>query len=304
MGASFLEWQVSYFPSGKVDGDTLSYDADDWRYDGHDYHWQGQNEPQQENKINVTGRSILTPHAAQLFQGKINQYLTDHAAIDSKTLREMEQTVSGWDVLSQSLSGLTDALVMRRELATFAPDGAGDSLPQSDPAQATSPPSPGALIGRNYRNVPLQGGLMTLFYPFRAGFFQIEQLRVVDTFGQKIDLHEMSAERIFEPKPGLGLKPDHADELDANMFQLPPRLVQPSRLDFQFLANDDSGLDITVAQTPHAVCGWLIPDHLDGGLAVYSSKGEAWAKSCRLNSASMTSAACWEASITLPCVRL
>ena len=116
---------------------------------------------------------------------------------------------------------------------------------------------------------------MTLFYPFRAGFFQIEQLRVVDTFGQKIDLHEMSAERIFEPKPGLGLKPDHADELDANMFQLPPRLVQPSRLDFQFLANDDSGLDITFAQTPHAVCGWLNPDHLDGGLAVYSSKGEA-----------------------------
>jgi hypothetical protein len=55
--------------------------------------------------------------------------------------------------------------------------------------------------------------------------------------------------------------------------QLPPRVVQDARLEIRFLTNDGSGVDIAVSDNSNPVCGWLLPNHLDGGIAVYDGSG-------------------------------
>lgn len=56
-------------------------------------------------------------------------------------------------------------------------------------------------------------------------------------------------------------------------MQVPPRIIQDTRLDLRFLANDGSGQDIEVSNNSSAICGWLLPNHLDGGIAVYDADG-------------------------------
>ena len=49
--------------------------------------------------------------------------------------------------------------------------------------------------------------------------------------------------------------------------------MQSTKLDIKILSNDDSGKDILVSGNPNPVCGWLLPNHLDGGVSVYDSGG-------------------------------
>jgi hypothetical protein len=63
--------------------------------------------------------------------------------------------------------------------------------------------------------------------------------------------------------------------LPLGTMQLTPRLIQSARLDLGFLANDGTGNDAVVSGNPNAICGWLLPNHLDGAIAVYDADGVA-----------------------------
>lgn len=55
---------------------------------------------------------------------------------------------------------------------------------------------------------------------------------------------------------------------------LPPRISQASRLLFRFLAADATNLaemNLHPAATP--ICGWLLPNHLNGSLFIYDTHG-------------------------------
>ena len=56
---------------------------------------------------------------------------------------------------------------------------------------------------------------------------------------------------------------------------LPPRLVQPARLNFRWLSasRDDQEMNDHPATTP--VCGWLLPNNLDDSLMIYDNRGRA-----------------------------
>ncbi|HEV2734563.1 MAG TPA: hypothetical protein VGV85_06970, partial [Longimicrobiaceae bacterium] len=67
--------------------------------------------------------------------------------------------------------------------------------------------------------------------------------------------------------PGDGLQPP-------TLFP-PLRLAQPARLDFRWLSAADPDEESTSLPDSAPVCGWVVPNHLDGSLMFYDGSGAA-----------------------------
>lgn len=297
----FLEWAVTYYPTTGQPGQTdlcAGWAPGDPAENGSiEYAWQGAAGGgllDTVKAVSIKGRSLLTPQSIYTFSSQLSKYLTAHPELAPADMAILQTTITNWDVLSQRLEGLTDFLATLVDQATLAPnDGAPVVIP--DPAGGT-PPTIQQLIGTEFHTLPF---INADFHPVRAGFFEFDQLQVVDTFGQAYVIKGPAADTIpwktqNKPLAGQGMAvpqavldnlttqdltgtdPAGADKLRAlqPFFQLPPRVIQPLRLNFRLLANDDSGQDITIAKTPHAICGWLVPNHLDQSLMVYDAAGQ------------------------------
>ncbi|HEX7117670.1 MAG TPA: hypothetical protein VF212_02725 [Longimicrobiales bacterium] len=271
----FLEWEVNFHPTGASAGGEHRFSPDDWRFDGEAWTWAGTGFDEAVF-LAFKGRSLLTPHAQYLLREKLAEHLKDHPALDSAQLDALLDTVAGWDLLAQSLSGLTDQLVTRLSQETFLPSDAGAAPTAAELATDGAPPRPGVLMGDAYDAVPVLESPDPIdpFHPVRAGLLRFRRLRLVDAFGQTYDLVAPNSPQGFVPILGEGLMPTAPPPgLPAGMVQLAPRIVQPARLEIRFLSADGSGRDILTADRPNAVCGWLLPNWLDGGIAVYDAAG-------------------------------
>jgi hypothetical protein len=274
----FLEWQVQYYPTGSGSGQERTYATTNWQFDGERYKWAGTGyDPNY--SIEYNGRALLTAQAPMLFKRKIDQYLANNSSISSQQLEALLAIVGDWDLLSQSLSGLLDQLItlVPQELLPPPRPQGPEAVQSPHRGPGASRPSDWTLIGGQFQQMPLlqgQGQDANFFYPIRGGFLAFEQLQVVDAFGQTCVFH---FEQGFEPILGSDLTPSHpmlAGPPNGTM-QLTPRLIQSARLDLDFLANDGSGGDTTTSGKPNAICGWLLPNHLDGAIAVYDADGVA-----------------------------
>ena len=102
---------------------------------------------------------------------------------------------------------------------------------------------------------------------------RIRALRVVDTFGRVQNLtlkdHKVMATQTM------------TTPANPHLVFLPPRLVQPARLNFRWLAADGrdalSGNEPEMNAHPETtpVCGWFLPNNLDNSLMVYDNTGQA-----------------------------
>ena len=108
------------------------------------------------------------------------------------------------------------------------------------------------------------------FLPLRAGDLRLLDLRLVDSFGRPTDLRWTEVDR-----PSMWASPV------ADRVALPPRFVQPARLDFRWLSAEplvEGGVP-DAESTPHPaaspVCGWLVADHIDRSILVYDQHGAA-----------------------------
>lgn len=103
------------------------------------------------------------------------------------------------------------------------------------------------------------------FSPIRGGKLRITGLHLVDSFGRLNNL-------IVGQTTGSDALP-----LIDESFLLAPRLTQPSRLLFRWLAatpiggTDDYETNALPASSP--ICGWVLPNNLDGSLMVYDADG-------------------------------
>jgi len=108
------------------------------------------------------------------------------------------------------------------------------------------------------------------FWPLRSGFMRITRLRLVDCFGQVLDLvgpesrAEAELEQIVRSEP-LTV----ADRGD--LIELAPRFTAPSRLWFRFVTATDDAVEAGDGASP--TCGFVMPNHLDGDLQFHSVDG-------------------------------
>jgi hypothetical protein len=215
--------------------------------------------PQQEG---LTGVGHLTPRSAEMFAAQLKEYLAGHPDTAETALKAILDELERSEVVTASLAGLTQLMVMRRhglQLPVRVPDGPPQAIQQLTQLVA-------ATVGDANSIGP---ALRMAFNPLRAGYLRVS-LKLVDAYGRKRDV---KAPQLVCSQPLTAVGKDGPV---ASTAYLAPRLSQPSRLAFRWLAADGTGLDEMndhPAMTP--ICGWLLPNRLDGSLFVYSASGSA-----------------------------
>ena len=159
--------------------------------------------------------------------------------------------------LSQSLGGFNEALLMHKQTM---------QLPIADPlAFADYQPftkSVRDIVQQSIRSAPEP---LNDFNPIRSGAMKILRLRLVDTFGQVKDLDVSSiitTEQMETPESPY-------------LVTLPPRLVQPARLNFRWLSASQGEQEMNSHPATTPICGWILPNNLDNSLAIYDNQGKA-----------------------------
>jgi hypothetical protein len=174
----------------------------------------------------------------------VNQAGAGVPSIDRLPLDDIASALSDMDVLTGGLDGFTTLL-----RGGYRGDGIskpGDGDPQPRP-----------------------------FFQVRAGFLRIERLRLVDGFGQFLELLQ-SPNGGFNSNAVIKSDPMAVAQHD-DLALLPPRYTSPARLWFRYIDANGSGKEaITDPQGTNAispVCGYVMPNHLDAALEFFDADG-------------------------------
>jgi hypothetical protein len=247
----YLEWEVTFKPATNIN---------QWVFDGNDFNWNPDEDLPIDGDIYLRGRSLLTPKEAVTLQARLKEFINDfHGNIppDFVPLQDVLDGAGNWDVLSQTLTGFSQQM-LQWDIEQF-----GRQPQEKRYADG---------IGNEAHGM-LQADYEEKFFPVRAGFVFIKRLWVVDDFGQVYDL--TFGKDGMNAIPGIGVRPGDY-EITANLpvcFQLPPRLVQGSRLNFNFLSAKSDSVISSQSADSSPVCGWLLPNHLNHSLMVYDNEG-------------------------------
>ena len=297
----FLDWQITWFPTPQPTTADQPF-GPVWNFSDADFvPLNKQSIPQQ--GFTVRGRSLLSPIDDRLFkepvemlrkmlqsndgQQKNSTYpaavidvLKRYEVVWSETLLQLPRG----GLMGQSLTGLHQALLHRdvtlpritpdsgrpwanvqaferlktlenevRPLLDVRDDGGvtGERLAPPAPASQTAPAIPFSLI--------------------RAGALRIDELWLVDDFGQSADLLGLTAARTMSS--GQVFHPRMRWHDDPKVFAMPPRVVQPVRLNFRFtpeISNETPNSEPSL----NSICGWIFYNSLDQALVLCDRKGE------------------------------
>ncbi|MEU1818319.1 hypothetical protein ABZ543_24480 [Streptomyces roseifaciens] len=257
-----FQWTARHWPVPYGDAGNPN-----WTFDG--THYAVRDGSAAQNPVEVTGRRFLVPLPQHTLSSGLERHAADHPdATVAEALNAAAAQIKDLDLLSQRLDGLTDAFALR------------------DPAPSLSPPGAvGRLVGDAFSHLPdpgelpepFKGWLPSGFQQIRAGQFELVRLTVVDEFGQSLDVLLSGDAATLLPHIGDSLRPTGDvvhKELTNQLVQLPPRLLQPARLRFDFVnEHDDTQLvDLNANTTP--VGAWIVPNYVDRSLLCYAPTGE------------------------------
>lgn len=250
-----------------------------------------------------SGRSILTPHATEQLALNADSFLTkqvlpqyfesakllrsstesvDRAALMKAAQEWYEKSTTSpllqgkrreadpnltafraWGAmrdpnsLSQSLSGFNDALLMHKQTLQLH---VADPLGFKDYEAFAR--SVGEAVNQSIYSAPEP---RNDFNPIRTGMMKIHRLRIIDTFGQIEDL-DVSTILPSEPMD---------DGTEDPLINLPPRLMQPARVNFRWLSADADQEEMNDHPATTPICGWVLANHLDNSLMIYDNAGKA-----------------------------
>lgn len=265
----FLQWGASFYPlqatekNGELQDYPESFFTDNYTIgtsEGGRVTYKGSLNPA---TINFSfapvyaGGSVMTTSAAQSFSNQLDEYLSDHTDPD---LEKIRQDLNENLFFAQSLNGFNSLLSMQEQQMQL-----NIKVSSQNPYLYLTA-SVAEIAGQAGKVSPVPNGN---YNPIRAGFLQLE-LHAIDVYGQKrkIDIDELLTSSSLATWFQKKLVPD--------IVYMPSRFSQPTRLLFRWLAAVGSGLiqemDALPAITP--VMGWIMPNHLDGGLFFYDQQGK------------------------------
>lgn len=261
-----LEWGVEVFPldhHSNLDPNTSAYNPD----------FIFSNYSLSENAVDLailpsqvaiaqsanlySGWSILSSRAETQYQQQLNSYLAQYP--DDTTVQQAAALVNDptFHCLAQSLGGFNQALLMRKQTYQLA---MADPLGFSD-YQAWTDQVASAVANHN-RSAPR---MFSDFNPIRSGAMRLNRLRLVDSFGQ---LRDVAAEQIIRTQQMTTAGSDY-------LIWLPPRLMQPARVNLRWLSANQGDMEMNDAPITTPICGWVVPNNLDGSLMIYATSGAA-----------------------------
>ena len=159
--------------------------------------------------------------------------------------------------LGQALSGFNEELLQWKSGLTLPIDEPIGLKPYRDFSRRIA-----AAVGRTNEWSPEP---TNAFSPLRSGLLKLDSLRLVDSYGQvaKIPVdHEVIIPAPYRvpARPGVAF--------------MPPRLVPPARVTFRWLdARSEIAGEMLEEAALSPICGWLLPERLNGRLLVFSGDG-------------------------------
>lgn len=269
-----LLWDVVWYPIPHDNGG-----APLWSFDGNEYTWNGVGFDSTAPTWEYQGSIFLTPQANFNFRAQIEKFILENPGYPGiEQLYEFLTQIDAWDFLSQSLAGLTQMMALRDPAPNLSPSFnaqtyfSGETFSSLIGSSANYVPQPGSPQPQPFQPWPPSG-----FQNWRAGQFLIRRLYVIDRFGQSCEVVTSTTQTGFTPILAPSLTPQFPVlQQEAGRFiQLPPRLLQPGRLNFDYVscANDDQILGTDPGVNP--VCGWLLHNYLDESVVAYDNAGTA-----------------------------
>lgn len=291
----FIDWKISWRPTKDTGPDLGPV----WHLNEYDY------EPKDKQSLptqgsSVSGRSMLSIVDGRIFDESLEtlrellkplsdrdkqkglnaafpeavaEILSRYQVVWDKTLDELARA----GMLGQALSGFHQTLLRRDvTLPRVTPDPArpwaADDLSFRDSVVEAmlATPEQGEPVGERLAP-PTPTDPPFDFTLLRAGAFRLEELWLVDDFGQWSDLLQGtsaggSAGQVFHPRARW-----HNDLFNVAM---PPRVVQPTRLNFRFTTAADEGLDVSESGAALGpICGWIFYNSLDRALMLCDREG-------------------------------
>jgi hypothetical protein len=271
-----LDWEIQFIPS--ADGPA------DWELDETDYLPDASNLPaagDTKSGVIMQGRSLLTGGAAATIAASVRN-----------TLKQASQAGGAAPLPARGgirfFSETSQVLVTRLANVSLPPPsspapGPVDRSQLEDIANALENMDVlvgafdnfntrlrGMIKGDGVSTQPSGSPVPTPFFPMRSGFLRVRRLRLVDCFGQFVDLGGSSDTNLADPNQWLKSEPVHVVGRE-DLAAMPPRFTSPARLWFRF--RDASGADQDATDAISPVAGYLLPNHLDGALEFFDDSG-------------------------------
>jgi hypothetical protein len=186
-----------------------------------------------------------------------------YAYPDDTELADLAAQLSAAPCLSQAMSGLHQAMLMQYQTT------------QVDVFQAYVDTDTTASVARIAKAIdtardraPVRASVNqsavdsdSFYAPIRTGGVGLGRLLLYDAFGQV---------RSVKPVRTSWSRSLHTDD---GSLALPPRVAQPARLLFRWLAAGDGNVELTDASVASPICGWVVPNFTDASLALFDTDG-------------------------------
>lgn len=227
--------------------------------------------PQRESNENIklySGTTVLSSHAKKRMTNCIDDYLKNSNAEgvlpvseqEKKLLEDTKKELEKSHYLSQSVGSFNAALLQMHQAM---------QLPTKDPmafACHTTTEMVKEHMDGTVKHAPLP---LFQFNPIRTGSIKLNQLAIIDNFGQVINVSTEEKNVKFSQSfckyaDGIG-----------DRYYFPPRIVQPARINFRWLSATDDTAEMNDHPATSPVCGWIIINNLDKSLLFYDTNGYA-----------------------------
>ena len=216
---------------------------------------EGENRYEQAKKeVNLAKEKITVPVPTQLADPAYTVLPNDTINIALKAYHTIDEEAH---FLSQSFGGFNAALQMLHQ--TF-------QLPIADPIGFKDDQAFAAKVKSYVQSASTHAPLPLFeFDPIRTGSMKLLEINIIDTFGQ--------IQKVYSDSDGNNSPVVYSRTLDNR--QLPPRIAQPARLNFRWLSAQDDDMEMNDHPVSSPVCGWLVPNNIDGTIMVYDQKGHS-----------------------------
>ncbi|KEP69998.1 hypothetical protein DL1_21090 [Thioclava dalianensis] len=291
----FLLWQAqldplardpasNYTPDSLTRHFSLDPDAIDYIYAPDESFTTG-------TAVRYGGSVTLSRQPTRSLTAQIDQYekLYPHDAVDD-ALNHARAVFEQAQIMSQGIGGFGQEQLLRSAIARVPVEdlikGGRDAITAQIDAAARSLPYDNWYNFAFNGVSPISQGLLAEdnFGPFRAGFSRIFDLEIVDTFGQRMTLQtrDMRPDGSQNAQPAFPLAPVPGDQTHQGSLYLPPRLLAPSRVWFQWLSArfdtkvkgiTDDFVEMNSHPASSPICGIVLPNHLDDSLMFYQPEG-------------------------------
>ncbi|WP_094603728.1 hypothetical protein SPSIL_041280 [Sporomusa silvacetica DSM 10669] len=263
----FMSWKVNYLQY--IDGQPdLTGILQQWSMGDTDYECAAAALPQVQRQHVFAGQILLTPQAAVNVKQMLDKSLAYLSPDDPdySILQDISAKVGNLNILSQTLSGLNNSLIMRKQTLQFPVF----DIPDEDYGNQKLAQQVADWIGDQNHVAPQvmkADDASVVFNPIMAGFMQLLNLWIVDAFGR------IKTVEVVNPRPVLAESLVTDSAAFADWITVQPRVVQPSRLLFRWQAADQADTETNSDPSTSPVCGWILPNHLDRSLQVYAANG-------------------------------